>query len=247
MTSNRLIFLGSGDAFSAGGSHQACYLLQRAEGALLLDCGPGVLGSLNRHGLSAAPIDTVLISHFHGDHIGGLPFLFLHFTYVEERSKPLRIVGPPGVEARVGQLFRAMYADAASTPLPYALQFIEAVPGAAFSLDGIRVEAFAVPHLEYPQSYGYDIRFGNRKVVYSGDTGWTEELPARSAGADLFICECSFFETRLETHLDYPRIAENLGRFGARRMVLTHLGREVLERRGEIALELASDGLSVAL
>jgi len=213
---------------------------------MLLDCGPGTLASLKRHDLNASPIDTVVLSHFHGDHFAGLPFLFLEFTYVEPRVKPLRIVGPPEVEERVMLLFRAMYADSASAPLPYKLQFIEAKPGKELVVDGTRIDAFRVPHLEYPDSYGYAIRSGDQTIVYSGDTGWTEDLLVHTEGSDLFICECSFFETRLAMHLDYPRISDNLGRFASKRIVLTHLGAEVLKRRAEIELEMAHDGLSIA-
>ena len=247
MHTNRVVFLGTGDAFSAGGRHQAAYLLESAGASLLLDCGAETLGSLKRHELSASPIDTILLSHFHGDHFAGLPFLFLQFVYEEPRTKPLRIIGPPEVEDRVMQLFRAMYADSAAAPLPYELRFIEAQPGKRLVFDGMTIEPFRVPHQEYPPSYGYAIKSGDRKIVYSGDTGWTEDLLMHTEDADLFICECSFFETRLATHLDYPRIAENLERFRARRMVLTHLGQEVLSRRREIELEMAHDGLIVTL
>ena len=92
---------------------------------------------------------------------------------------------------------------------------------------------------------GFEIKGSDWKVVYTGDSGWTEELVERTQNADLFICECSFFETRMDTHLDYPRLAENADRFGAKRIVLTHLGQEVLERSGEVKLEMAHDGLIV--
>ena len=105
MKSTCVTFLGTGDAFSAGGRHMAAYLIESPEGSLLLDCGPTILASLNRHGLSAEPIDAVLLSHFHGDHFGGLPFLFLHYLYIEPRSRPLKIVGPPEVEDRVMDAF----------------------------------------------------------------------------------------------------------------------------------------------
>jgi ribonuclease BN (tRNA processing enzyme) len=242
-----IVCLGTGDAFSAGGRHQAAYLVRNAGSALLLDCGPHMLASLKRHNLSPAPIDTILISHFHGDHFAGLPFLFLEYIYVEPRLRPLKIVGPPGVENRVLQLFRAMYADSAAEPLPYELQFVEAQPGKPLTLGDFRAEAFRVPHQEDPPSYGYAVESGGKKIVYTGDTGWSEDLPAHTAGADLFLCECSFFETRIAMHLDYPRIAENLNRFGAKRIVLTHLGQEVLERMSDVELETARDGLVVSL
>jgi ribonuclease BN (tRNA processing enzyme) len=247
MESTRVTFLGTGDAFSAGGRHMAAYLIESPEGSLLLDCGPTILASLNRHTLSAEQIDTVLLSHLHGDHFGGLPFLFLHYMYIEPRVRPLKIVGPPEAEARVRMLFRAMYADTAAEPLPFALEFIEVQPRETLRLGGLRIDAFEAVHQKQPPSLGFEIRGGDWKIVYTGDSGWMEELVERTQNADLFLCECSFFDTRYETHLDYPRIAENAGRFGAKRLVLTHLGREVLVRGEEVALEMAHDGLVVKL
>jgi ribonuclease BN (tRNA processing enzyme) len=247
MQTDRITFLGTGDAFSAGGRFQAAYMIQGAEGSTLLDCGPATLASMKRHGLRSAWIDTVLLTHFHGDHFAGLPFLFLEFVYVEPRSRPLKIVGPPGVEERVRTIFRAMYADSSQQPLPYELQFIEARPAQELIIDGRRIKGFPVPHQKHPQSYGYKIISEGRKIVYTGDTGWTEDLLQHAENSDLFICECSFFESRLETHLDYPRIAENVERFCSKRIVLTHLGQEVLRRRSEVELEVAHDGLVIAL
>ena len=142
------------------------------------------------------------------------------------------------------QLYRASIRCTA-TRLPYDIQFIEAKPEEQLAIDGFRIGSFRVPHQEHPPSYGYAIRSEKRKLVYSGDPGWTEDLLEHTENADLFLCECSFFETRMPTHLDYPRIAENLHRFGSKRIVLTHLGQEVLRRSREIELEMAHDGLVV--
>jgi ribonuclease BN (tRNA processing enzyme) len=241
----RVVFLGTGDAFSAGGRHQAAYLIESPEGSLLLDCGATVLTSLKCRRLPAEPIDAIFLSHFHGDHFAGLPFLFLHYIYIEPRSRPLRIIGPREVESRVMQLFGAMYPDTAAQPLPYALEFTEAQPFDPLCFNGMKIHPFPVNHQKHRPSFGCEIEAGGRRIVYSGDAGWTEDLVARTQNADLFICECSYFETRLEFHIDYPRIAENLRRFGAKRIVLTHVGREVLRRREEIDLEIAYDGLII--
>jgi ribonuclease BN (tRNA processing enzyme) len=251
MLTVRIHFLGTGDAFFAGGRCHAAYLIESpigsADGALLLDCGSTALASMNRQNVRAESIDTIFLSHLHGDHIGGLPFLFLHFLYMQPRSKPLRIVGPPGVESRVRMLFQATYADTAAEPLPYALEFTEAQPQTELRIGGIRLLPFAVPHSEHALSLGCEIAIGGRKIVYTGDSGWTEDLTKHTQNADLFICECSYFETRIATHLDYPRLAENLARFGAKRIILTHLGEEVLQRRQEVKIETAFDGLTVLL
>ncbi len=243
----RVTFLGAGDAFGSGGNCMAGYLVEAAGTTLLLDCGPTSLLSMKRHHISAEAIDAVILSHFHGDHFAGLPFLFLELISERPRRRPLRIAGPPGTEARVRGVFRAMYRETASRPLPFPVEFIDLPPGRPQSLCGAAVLPFQVPHQQRDISLGLRLHLAGRVLVYSGDSGWTEELVEQTRDSDLFICECSFFETRTDNHLDYPRIAENRDRLGCRRLVLTHLGREVLARREEISEELASDGLVVTL
>ncbi len=245
MQINRIVILGTGDAFSAGGRLQSSYLIECDESSLLLDCGPAALGSLKQNKISAGPIDAVFISHLHGDHFAGLPFFFLHYTYIQPRSRPLTVIGPPRIKSKALQLFEIMYEDAAAEPLPYALEFIEVEPGKPLSVNGIDILPFPVPHQKQPQSFGCVIEAGGRKIVYSGDSGWTDELVARSQNADLFLCECSYFSTHTATHLNYAQISQNRLRFGAKRIVLTHLGEEVLARREEIDMELASDGMVI--
>jgi ribonuclease BN (tRNA processing enzyme) len=109
------------------------------------------------------------------------------------------------------------------------------------------VEPFRVPHQETEISLALRIGVDGRSILYSGDTGWTTDLIDYSDGTDLFICECCFFETRVPFHLDYPRLDEETSRFGCKRLVLTHLGNEVLSRRKETEIELASDGLKLDL
>lgn len=247
MSPVQVLFLGAGDAFSAGGRHQAGYLVTGRDATVLLDCGATTLASLKREGIGAGTIDTIAISHFHGDHFAGLPFLLLEYTYVEPRRRPLRIAGPPGVRERVLGLYRAMYLDAGSRPLPFEIDFIELWPGVRTQAGAALIGPFQVPHQQNELSLGFGVSVEDRRIVYSGDTGWTEELIRASEGADIFICECSFFETRMDSHLDYPRIAENRHRFSAKRLILTHLGSEVLARRSQIDIELAHDGLRLDL
>ena len=212
---------------------------------MLLDVGSSTLGSMKQHGIDPSNIDLVVLSHLHGDHFSGLPFLFLEYIYEQKRQRPLHIAGPPGTEERVWALFRAMYRDLASEPLPFTVQFTEMAPGAPVSFGAVDVDPFRVPHQEKDVSLALRVGIAGRTILYSGDTGWTEALVERSQGTDLFICECCFFETRIAIHLDYPRLAENSARFGSKRMILTHLGREMLARRSEVEIEMASDGLTV--
>jgi len=240
-------FLGTGDAFGSGGRDMAAYLIASRTATYLLDCAPTLLPSLKRHALSAEPIDAVLLSHLHGDHFGGLPSLFLEYTYERPRRRPLTIAGPPGAAERVRALCQVLYGEDLLASAPFRLEYLELQPGRAARVAGATVRPFAVPHQHAGLSLGMCVEVDGRRIVYSGDAGWCEELVAESQGADLFICECSFFDTRIPTHLDYRRIASERRRFGCRQLVLTHVGREVLERQAEIEERIASDGMRIAL
>lgn len=241
----RVKFLGTGDAFNTRGHCHACHLVRSGERRILLDCGPTSLLALKKEGLNAEAIDTVLLSHLHGDHFAGVPFLLLACIYDSPRSRPLRIVGPPGTEQRVGELYRALYRDVSQHPLPFRVEYTEVDGTIAVSGDGFELLPFAVPHQKQETSLGLRVAIDGKTILYSGDTGWTEELVTQSQGVDLFICECCFYETRVDFHLDYPRIAEHRADFGCKRLILTHIGREVAQHRAEIDCEISADGMEV--
>ena len=88
---------------------------------------------------------------------------------------------------------------------------------------------------------------GNRKVVYSGDTGWFDDLPDLASNSDLFICECTFSSPGFNFHLNHELLAERRELFDCGRMLLTHLGEEMTDRRGQCAIETADDGLIITI
>jgi ribonuclease BN (tRNA processing enzyme) len=243
----RLTFLGSGDAFNARARCHAGYLLATPSATVLLDCGPTTLLAFKREGLTPDALDAIAVSHLHGDHFAGLPFVFLHYIFDTPRGRPLTVIGPPGTEARVRDLYRAMYRELSAKALPFAVRYTELADGGRATVGDAELLAFAVPHQQSEVSLGYRLQAAGKTVLYSGDTGWTEALVEQSRGTDLFICECCYFDTRTDFHLDYGRIAENRARFGCRRLVLTHVGREVHARAGEIREQIAHDGLVIDL
>ena len=238
--------LGSGDAFGAGGRLHSGYLVEAPSTTFLVDCGPTVLQALKRLNVDPTRIDFVCLSHLHGDHFGGVPFLFMDALYVNRRTRPLAIYGPPDTERRVRALFRALYERQASEESPFRVSYGELAP-TRMPLHGATVEAFAVPHVSDLVCYGYRIEVAGYTILYPGDTAWTDEFVSRARDVDLFVCECSTFETQLGIHVTYREIAARAATLGCRRLVLSHLGEDVLSRRGELSLELAEDGMVIPL
>ncbi len=243
----RVTVLGAGDAFCNGGRRHSAYLVEAPETCFLLDCGTTTLLALKSLGIPAERIDFVAISHLHGDHFGGLPFLFLEYIYENPRSRPLTIVGPPGTEERVRTLHATMYRELSKRPCCFDVRFRELVPQQRTALSGVQLLPFRVPHQERDISFGYRVETDDRALLYSGDCGWNEDLVRYSHGTDLFICECCYFQTEISFHISYPKIAQEQHRLGCRRLLLSHIGREVLERLDEVSLECAYDGMVVEI
>jgi ribonuclease BN (tRNA processing enzyme) len=91
------------------------------------------------------------------------------------------------------------------------------------------------------------VDYGGRIIAYSGDTEWAESLIEAARGADLFVCEAYTFDRRVKFHLDYKTIEAQAERLGARRIILTHMGRDMLAREADARSERAHDGLVVML
>ena len=243
----RVTVLGSGDAFSSGGRGHSAYLIETAGSTFLLDCGSQVLQAMKRLGHDPARLDFVLLSHLHGDHFGGVPFLFMDYRYESRRRRPFAVYGPPATGRRVDQLFDALYEHTATEPSPFPLSCHELPPHTPTQIGDLTVSAVPVPHAEGMVCYALRISAGGKTLLYSGDSAWTDDYLALARDVDLFICECTYFETRLSIHMSYPELAAKAAQLGCRRLVLTHLGSEPLRRRAEITLECAEDGMVLVL
>src|SRR5437762_2999841 len=102
-------FLGCGDTFGSGGRFQTCFYVQSEEARFLIDCGASSLIAMRRFGVDPLAVETILITHLHGDHFGGLPFFLLDAQLVSRRTEPLVIAGPPGLEARTRAAMEALF------------------------------------------------------------------------------------------------------------------------------------------
>ena len=248
MSDFQVTVLGAGDAFASRGRFQAAYVIETGGSHILMEAGPTLLASIKRSAIKPADLDFVLISHLHGDHFAGLPFLMLEYMWESPRKRMLTIAGPRHLEQRTRALFHNMYPGMNTHPLMRKIRFVELEAGRTARVGPARVATIRTPHTKPDVSLALRVTIGGKSLAFSGDTGWTDELLGLSAGTDLFLCECTYFESaHLDFHLNYPIIERNRGRFTAKRMILTHLGREVLDREGEIGMEMATDLMKITV
>src|SRR5690242_10684844 len=105
----KVTFLGSGDAFGSGGRFNTCFFVETGSGNFLIDCGASSLIAIRKFGVDPNTISTIFISHLHGDHFGGLPFLLLDAQFYSKREAPLTLVGPPGFRERLAQAMELFF------------------------------------------------------------------------------------------------------------------------------------------
>ncbi len=242
-----LRFIGSGDAFGSGGRFNTCFLVTASRTRFLIDCGATSLVALKQAAIDPASIDAIVISHLHGDHFGGLPFLLLDARLMTKRKRPLLLCGPPGLEERLKAAEEVLFPGSSQRPRGFALEQRVLAAPTRCDASGFAVTPFAAIHDAGAPCYSLRIECEDKVIAYSGDTEWSDQLAAAARGADLFICECSSWERPLKGHIGYRDLAPRLDTLGAKRVILTHLNPDMLERRSTLTHETASDGMVVTL
>ena len=146
-------FVGSGDAFGSGGRFQTCISVRSQSAHVLLDCGATSLVALARLGLEPAAIDAVLLSHLHGDHFGGIPFLILDQQFAR-RERRLVVAGPPGLRDRLTLGMEVLFPGSSSVQRRFELSTVELVERTPSNVGPVQVTAYAVVHASGAQAYG---------------------------------------------------------------------------------------------
>lgn len=221
----QLTVIGSGTSVPHPHRASPAYWVGTPEGTLLLDASAAIVHRIPQEDLDWTSLDAIWISHFHLDHVGGLaPFLFgtKYAPQTQHRTKPLKIFGPAGV-ARLIETFDGAY-NYRLLQQPFSIDIIEVAPKQEFRiLKTIKASTFKTPHT--PESLAIRLEHSDGSaMVYTSDTGFSEELAEFATGVDLLAIESSFWKNKpVETHLelrDAMRIAELAN---PRRTLLIHL------------------------
>jgi ribonuclease BN (tRNA processing enzyme) len=246
----KLTVIGSGDAFGSGGRLQTCLHVAAADTRFLIDCGATAMIGMNGLGLDPNRVDTIFITHLHGDHFAGLVWWMLHAQHVARRETPLAIVGPRGVAARYAAAAEALFPSNGGRPPKFTVGFHEIDAGVPIEIGGVRTTAYLVSHPSGAPSHALRLEIDGRTIGFSGDTEWVEALVDVARDADLYISECHGYDTPAPYHMCWRGIERRLGQLSARRILLTHMSNDMLQHAGEIDHErvmVSHDGLEVDL
>ncbi len=242
----KLTIAGSGDAFGSGGRLNTCFLLETAKATLLVDCGASAMPALKKQGIDPNRIDAIVLSHLHGDHFGGLPFLLLDAQFLSRREQPLLIAGPPGTRTRLDALLEVFFPKSTGSKWRFAWRVEEIAVGIETDVLGHSLLTAQVIHQSGAPSTAVRVSDGEKIFAYSGDTEWTDALGPIAANADLFICECYGYAGKIAGHITWEILKSRLADLGAKRTMVTHMNPSVLDRLEELkaaGVLIAADGL----
>jgi ribonuclease BN (tRNA processing enzyme) len=243
----QLQFVGCGDALGSGGRANTCFHITGDSVNLLIDCGASSLPALKRLGIAREPIDLILITHFHGDHFAGLPFLLLDAQFTR-RARSLVIAGPHGIETRLKQAMEVMFEHSSRTEPRFELSVVALEPGQTRSFGKVTVTPYSVVHGESGGPFlAYRIEANGRVITYSADTEWTDTLIPAARHADLFVAEAYYYDRIVKNHLSLKTLEPHLGAIGAKRLILTHMSDDMLGRLDKLPYSAAQDGMIVEL
>jgi ribonuclease BN (tRNA processing enzyme) len=239
---------GSGDAFGSGGRYQACIHLRPA-GAdpVLLDCGATSLSALKTLGLDPGEIAAVFVSHLHGDHFGGLPFLILDAQFTR-RTRPLAIVGPPGIAQRLTDTMECLFPGSSQVTRRFDVNVTELAPGSAVTACAVTARAWEGDHASGAPPLVLRLSVAGRTIAYTGDTAWTGAIAEAADGSDLLIAEAYYRDKNIPYHLRLADLDTHRKEITARRVILTHMSADVLDDVSPadgLPFDRASDGLTV--
>jgi ribonuclease Z len=221
----KLVVLGSGTSVPHPQRAAAAFWLESDSGLSLLDCGADSAHRMAQEKLDWPNLDAIWLSHLHLDHCGGLASLLFGLKWAPQtqaRKKPLRIVGCRGIRKLLEAIDEANNYNLLALPFPVELH--EVLSPAEFELvSGLRAQTFSTPHTRESLALRLTSKDGT-SLVYTADTGYSEELARFAGGADLLLMECSFLQDKpTPKHLELAEAMRLAHIAKPECLVLTHL------------------------
>lgn len=220
MSNTTILCLGHGGAFAGVNPGNSSFLVDHNGKKILLDCGSMVPEQMKQYGIDPGELDTVVISHLHGDHVGGLERILYHRKFIS-KAPPLKIVMAP---ATMNQWGDAIYRMGLRFADPSYIEY-ETFHGTSDRGDW-KVETTQVDHtgvdgneLAYLNCHSFLFTFGEKKLFFSGDKVWTDgdkQVEDMMDSADLILHEIEIFENPSGVHAHWKDIPEKYRNVKAR-------------------------------
>tara|TARA_Y100000588_G_C14175262_1_gene891048 strand:+ start:489 stop:1214 length:726 start_codon:yes stop_codon:yes gene_type:complete len=219
-----LTFLGTGNAFAPGGLCWNGFLVDQR---YLFEAPPQALMSLHRVDVDPNAIEAVVLSHHHGDHFLGLPFLLLHWKH-RGRETPVTIVGPPQTEQLAREIGETVYPGLFENE--FGIEWREVTAGESTTIGDLTVEAVAVEHDDrLSLNLGYHALLAGKPFAYTGDTRLCDAVIDLAQRADVLVAECASRDTSIPIHMnlveDIPEVHAALPPNS--KLLLTHIAPDV--------------------
>jgi ribonuclease BN (tRNA processing enzyme) len=232
-------FLGTGTAFNSDGRGSQAILVQpSAASPFLVDIGPTALQAMARLEIDCSGIDRLFLTHLHGDHTAGWPFLLLQQVFVAGRRRPFHVHAPEGAARLLQDLTSLCYGELLEKR-EFDLLYHQFPVADLAGRDGSEGMTFDIlPMQHHDSSVGFRFRMEGLTIGVSGDTGWCDNLERLGDGCDLLVLECTSPRRESATHLSLDEIRANRDRLGRCPIVLVHL-------TDDVAQELALDPVPV--
>ncbi|MEO8538229.1 MAG: MBL fold metallo-hydrolase [bacterium] len=216
-----LRFIGTGNAFAPGGLCWNGFIL---EGKYLFEAPPQALQSINAMRLDANDLDAVVLSHHHGDHFLGLPFLLLQWK-AAKRTRPIRIIGPRGTKQLAIDIGQSVYPWLFETE--FEVEWEELTDTSQSSFGELTLDAVAVKHdARLSGTLGFHIGLHGRRIGYTGDSARCDAVLDLARSSEVLISECASLDETIPTHMnlrdDIPLVRAAMA--PEARLILTHLG-----------------------
>jgi len=212
-----ITILGSGTITSPADRNPAGYLIEYNGHLALVDCGPGILKTLNTLKIDVCSLDAIFLSHFHQDHCSDVMALLMRCYLLDSASQSIILYGPDGLS----EWFETQASLQGSWLIDFNPSIIQ-LKNQPEIWQGIKIRTQKTLHTK--NSIAYKFENGNKCFFYSGDTGYSDALADFSAGADIAVIECSYSdEMEQQNHLTPEKAARFINRAQIKQTVLTHI------------------------
>jgi ribonuclease BN (tRNA processing enzyme) len=254
-----IIILGSASGDPSPYRANSSFLLRAGDNLYQFDAGEGCSAAIKRQNIDHSKISGIFITHTHPDHITGI-FLEIQMMYLAKRKEPLPIYLPAEAKEPLERFMRAVYLFEEKMGFEIPIRPIQ--PDPFFRDENVTIYARANSHLEnyiqfvengkYPnklQSYSFVVRTENKKIIYSGDIGSSDDYADLLDDCDLLITE--------GMHLNLEKLFADVALNKVKQLVLTHLSDKTYQEPEQIMHlakkygvsnhHLASDGLMLKI